>query len=134
MKENMATDKLYLICTKVPLQELAKNVFFDSFSAVQELAYISFWDNLSILEYNRNTKVYTLKEFGVTGIAHSYATFGSESALFRYMDQFGINFIGDENVLGDIFASYAAAYLEIVRWSADVAYSKKFYNELLEDW
>ena len=44
----------------------------------------------------------------------------------------GIEVIVDDEPLGNIFRSYTAAYLELVRWAADIAYSKNYYYSLIE--
>lgn len=124
-------NKLYYICTRIPVCHLADYVYFGGFSN-NNLVYTKFWDNIAILEYDTDAKYYTLKEFGYTGNSYSYAGFGTEAALFQYMDQNGIEFIGENNPMGVLFYSYAAAFLEIIRWSAEVAYSKKFQQQLLE--
>lgn len=122
---------LYLIGVKCPLPQLAERVgLVDNFLGEEELAYFSFWDNVCIIEYNIDNKCYWVKEFGIEG--PHYANFGNEKELFSYMDERHIDFIHEDNPLGIIFESYSAAYLELVRWAADVAYIRNRLNILLE--
>ena len=126
------TNKLYLIGVKCPLPQLAECVgLVDTFSGNEELAYFGFWDNVVIFEYDQNSKVYWVKA-NLVG-EPQYYNFDSEKELFKYMDDNNIQFVIDPNPLGNIFQSYAAAYLELVCWAADVAYTRDRLHELLED-
>lgn len=128
------TNKLYLIGVKCPLPQLANCVgLVDTYEEdpEQEVAYMGFWDKVCIIEYNRDTKVYWVKA-NLIG-EPQYYNFSSEKELFKYMDDSYIQFVDDPNPLGEIFTSYTAAYLELVRWAADVAYTRDRLHELLED-
>lgn len=128
----MATEnKLFLIGVKCSLPQLAKCVgLVDSFSSNQQIAYFDFWEKICFIVYDRDSKEYTVKE-NCDCAAH-YHTFNDEIKLFQYMDENDIQFVGDENPLGAIFSSYSAAYLEVVRWAADICYICNLYNDLLE--
>lgn len=128
------TNKLYLIGVKCPLPQLAECVgLVDTYEEYpeQEIAYMGFWDKVCIIEYNQITKQYTVKE-NLIGEPHYFCTH-SEEILFKYMDDNNIEFIMDPNPLGEIFTSYAAAYLELVRWAADVAYIRDRLYNLMEE-
>jgi len=125
------TNSLYLIGVKCPLPQLAEQVgLVENFLGEEELAYFGFWDNVCIIEYNIDNRCYWIKGFGVEGLC--YANFGNEKELFSYMDEQHIDFIHEDNPLGNIFYSYSAAYLELVRWAADIAYIKDYYINLVE--
>ena len=129
MSKNMVKDnKLYLVGVKCSLDELAQKV---SIVNEFELAYFGFWDSIVLIEYNQDTKNYLVKE-DFSSKPHYFSTH-SEQILFKYMDDNEINFVGDNNPLGAIFRSYAAAYLEVVRWAADVARCRNFMFSLIED-
>ena len=49
------------------------------------------------------------------------------------MDKNGYRFIGDENPLGAIFKSYTMAYLECIRWAANVDWTLRAYSNLLKE-
>lgn len=124
-------DKLYLIGIKCSLEELANHVgLVNTFeeNPEQEVAYFDFWDKVCIIEYNRESGHYFVKE-NIIG-EPQYFLASTEKILFKYMDCNGIEFVQD-GPLGIIFQSYAAAYLEIVRWAADVAYTRDHYNKLM---
>ena len=124
-------NKLYYICTRIPIRTLSNYVFLDGLDN-QELVYTEFWNNVAILEYDTESRIYALKEFGCTEFSQTTIYFATESKLFKYMDTVHLEFIQDRNILGKLFRSYTSAYLELIRWAADVAYTKKFQEELLE--
>lgn len=128
------TNKLYLIGIKCPLPQLAECVglvnTYEEYPE-QEIAYMGFWDKVCIIEYDQMIKQYTVKE-NLIGEPHYFCTH-SEEILFKYMDDNQIEFVIDPNPLGNIFQSYSAAYLALVCWAADVAYTRDRLHELLED-
>ena len=83
---------------------------------------------INILEYNPETKWYTIKLN-----EKEYEVFGSENSLFKYMNETGCRFISHENPLGAIFKSYTMAYLECIRWAADVDWTLRAYSNLLKE-
>lgn len=125
-------NKLFLIGIKCSLDQLAEKVgLVDTLSEERHIAYFEFWENICFIEYNQDTHKYSVKEVVDGEVKYYYCE--KENDLFRHMDDNGIRFIGDENPMGAIFSSYAAAYLEVIRWSAEIAYSKKFQQQLLEE-
>jgi hypothetical protein len=124
-------NKLYLVGIKCSLEELANHFgLVDSLSGEEEIAYFNFWNNIAFIEYNQDTYKYTVKEFVDDEVR--YYTYDQEKELFQHMDDYGIEFIYDNNPMGDIFQSYSAAYLAVVRWVADVAWARDLYYNLLE--
>ncbi len=125
------TNKLYIIGVKCSLYQLTECVgLVNNPFGEKEVAYLGFWDKVVIFEYDRDTKVYWVKT-NLVG-EPQYYNCGSEQELFKYMDDNNIQFVIDPNPLGNIFESYTAAYLELVRWAADVCYTRDYYNALLE--
>ena len=120
-------NKLYLVGIKCSLEDLANR-----FGLVSEgeIAYFNFWNNIAFIEYNQDTHKYTVKE--IVDDEVRYYTYDQEKELFRHMNDYSIEFIYDDNPMGDIFQSYSAAYLAVVRWVADVAWTKNLYNSLME--
>ena len=114
-------DNLYLIMTNRSLLKLADDII----SSTDRI------DNgiIIILEYNPKTKWYSIK----TTENKNYKIFWNEKALFGYMDKNGYRFIGDENPLGAIFKSYTMAYLECIRWAANVDWTLRAYSNLLKE-
>ena len=128
-EENMI-DKLYFIGTKIDLPKLTNHVgLVDTFSGRSEVAYFDFWNNVCIIEYNRKDGTYLIKE---NLLEPHYCFCYTDKDLFHYLDEHEIQTILDDNPLGAIFHSYAMAYLELVRWAADVAYTREFWNNLIE--
>lgn len=113
-------DNLYLIIINKNLLKLADDIF----SSTDKI------DNgiINILEYNPKTKWYSIKT-----TENNYKIFWNEKTLFGYMDENGYRFIGDENPLGAIFKSYTMAYLECIRWAADVDWNLRTYSNLLKE-
>ena len=127
-------NKLYLVGIKQTLPKLANCVsLIGTLTGRYELGYFNFWNNICFIEYNQDTKEYTVKEFNQYGESVSYKIFHTESMLFAYMDQQEILFVDDCNPLGAIFQSYAMAYLAVVRWAADVAYTRELWNKLVQE-
>lgn len=120
-------NKLYLVGIKCSLEDLANR-----FGLVPEgeIAYFNFWNNIAFIEYNQDTHKYTVKE--IVDDEVRYYTYDQEKELFQHMDDYGIEFVYDNNPMGDIFQSYSAAYLAVVRWVADVAWTRDLYSNLLE--
>ena len=120
-------NKLYLVGIKCSLEDLANR-----FGLVSEgeIAYFNFWNNIAFIEYNQDTYKYMVKE--IVDDEVRYYTYDQEKELFRHMDDYGIEFVYDNNPMGDIFQSYSAAYLAVVRWVADVAWTRDLYSNLME--
>ena len=93
------------------------------------MVYSDFWDNIDFVWYNQDTYLYTVKEIINKEVKYSY--YKAEKELFRHMDTNGIEFISDSNPMGEIFQSYSAAYLAIIRWAADIAWTKQKYSQLI---
>lgn len=133
MKKRNMNNKLYVIGIKLPLKMLSNKVYIDTtFTGFQQLIGYGFWENICFIEYDRDTKEYTIEEFEFPGTIPQYKKFHTEALLFAYMDEHEILFVNDCNPLGAIFQSYSAAYLEVVRWGADIAYTRKYLNNLME--
>lgn len=124
-------NKLYFIGVKCPLEQLAEHFGLVEEGEERHIAYFGFWNNVVFFEYNQDTHLYRVKEIVDSEV--QYHDFDEEKFLFRYMDEHYIEFVSDLNPLGEIFRSYAAAYLSVIRWVADVAYSRDLYRKLLED-
>lgn len=123
---NIGNNYLYIIGVKCSLQDLSETI-----SMVDgHVCYFDFWKNICFFEYNKDTCEYLLKEIE-NGEVH-YHTFDNEKELFRHMRENKINFIADDNPLGEIFVSYSGAYLALIRWVGDIAYTKEKLNQLVE--
>ena len=123
-------NNLFLIGVKCKLKNLAHCVFIVEEEGIEHVAYNRFWENITFIWYNQDTHLYTVKEIVNEEVKYSY--YEKEKELFRHMDNNGINFI-DDNPLGEIFQSYSAAYLALIRWAADVAWTKEKYKQLVSD-
>ena len=124
-------NKLYFIGIKTSLKNLANHFgFIESFSDEKQIAYFNFWENIVFFEYNQDTHMYVIKEIIDNEIR--YYTYEKEKDLFRHMDDHNIEFVYNLNPMGDIFQSYSAAYLAIVRWVADVSWTRELYDNLME--
>lgn len=123
---------LYLIGIKYSLEELAAKVsLVEDYNGERHVGYFGFWQNIAFIEYNRDTKQYLVKEV-IDDEVH-YTSCLTENCLFQYMDDNNIQFIGDENPLGEIFESYSAMYLTLIRWVGDICYTRDLYEKLLEE-
>lgn len=123
-------NKLYLIGIKCSLKELANHFGLVDEGDESHVAYFDFWNNIAFIEYNQDTHMYTVKE--IVDDEVRYYFYKQEKDLFRHMDDYGIEFVYDNNPIGAIFQSYSAAYLALVRWVADVAWTRDLYNNLME--
>ena len=119
-------NNLYFIGIKCSLKDLSNRVNLVD----DNVGYFSFWDKVCIIEYNPATEKFTVKE-NINMGEPQYFT-GDENSLLHYLNENGIEVIVDDEPLGNIFRSYTAAYLELVRWAADIAYSKNYYYSLIE--
>lgn len=123
-------NKVYFIGLKCTVAELAEKVsLINAVPDEYELAYMGFWDNVCIIEYDGNTDFYTIKE-NIFGDYAFYACHGAATFVYYCNDnniQFPI-----ENSISQPFVSYSMAHLALVRWAADVAYTKNKLNDLLE--
>ena len=120
---------LFLIGIKCNLEQLANCVSVVEEDGVEHVAYFGFWDKIAFIWYNQDTHIFTIKEI-VDGEVRYY-NYEKDEELFQHMDDNGIEFIYGTHSLGKTFKSYSAAYLEIIRWVADVAWTREKYNQLL---
>lgn len=123
-------NKLFLIGIKCPLSQLANQVSVVEEYGVRHVAYFDFWKNIVFIEYNQDIHQFVVKEIKDNKV--QYSVYEREKYLFRHMDEENISFVGDNNPLGEIFRSYSAAYLALIQWVGDVAWTKEYYNSLLE--
>ena len=139
-------NKLFLIAIKKSLGELTNEVNLTKWYEVpydmtefsyadliehddEVVEYSGLLQYLYIVMYDQDRHYYS-----VTPLCNDVDYYTEkEKNLFNYMDFNHIRFIGDNNPLGQIFHSYAAVWLEIVRWAADVAYTKRKMQQLVED-
>ena len=124
-------NNFFLIGLKCSLEQLANYVSIKKENEIEHMVYSNFWSNIAFIWYNQDTHLYTAKEIINGEIRYFYSN--REEALFRHMDDNGINFIYGDNPLGEIFQSYPAAYLALIRWAADVAWTKEKYKQLVKD-
>lgn len=121
-------NKVYFIGLKCTAAELADKVsLMNTIPGEDELAYMGFWDNVCIVEYNGDTDVYTFKE-NIFGDYKFHACLDVKSFI-RHCNKNNIQFA--DGPLGQAFTSYAMAHLAIVRWAADIAYTREIWNNLL---
>lgn len=127
-------NNLFLIGIKCNLEQLANYVFIKKEKGIERMvySYSNFWGNITFIWYNQDTHLYTVKEILNNEVKYFY--FEKEKELFRHMDDNGIKFIYGDNPLGEIFQSYSAAYLALIRWAADVAWTKHKYDRLVEEY
>ena len=130
-RENTATsNKVYFIGTKCSLSQLAKQVgIVDTPSGKKEIVYMGFWDNVCIVEYDGNTDFYTFKENILNDSVYHICNGGA--TFINYCNDNNIQFVGGP--FSQFFTSYAMAYLTVIRWAADVAYTKELWNELVQE-
>lgn len=121
-------NKVYFIVLKCTAAELADKVsLINAVPGVDELAYMGFWDNVCIVEYNGNNDFYTVKE-NIFGDYEFHACYGAVTFV-HYCNDHNIQFVGGP--LGQSFTSYTMAHLALVSWAADIAYAREIYNGLL---
>ena len=125
-------NNLFLIGIKCKLENLAHCVFVVEEEGVEYVAYNRFWNNITFIWYNQDTHLFTVKEILNGEVKYFYCE--KEKELFQHMDDNGINFIYGDNPLGEIFQSYSAAYLALIRWAADVAWTKHKYDQLVKEY
>ena len=127
-------NNLFLIGIKCNLEQLANYVSIKKEKGIERMiySYSNFWSNITFIWYNQDTHLYTVKEILNGEVKYSY--FEKEKELFRHMDDNGINFIYGDNPLGEIFQSYSAAYLALIRCAADVAWTKHKYDQLVREY
>ena len=121
-------NKLYLVGIKCSLFDLAKRVQLIEEKGIKHIAYLGFFFFFVFFEYNQDTHEYIVIEV-VDNEIHYYS-YKKENDLFRHMDDHGIEFVYDIP-MGEIFQSYSAAYLEVVRWVGDVCWTRELFNELV---
>lgn len=116
-------NKLYLLGIDVPLKEIIKLI--EATPEIEEKVLQHFY----MFEYDQDTKLYR-----VWNINNYYIVYGFDSNkdMFNKMEERGINFVGDIP-LGNIFKSYTATHLELVRWTADVYYAKRHWEDLTKE-
>lgn len=125
-------NKVYFIGLKCSVAELAEKVglIMNIESDEKEIAYMGFWNNVCIIEYDGNTDFYTVKE-NIFGNCVYHICYGG-ATLINYCNDNNIQF-PIESPIGQFFASYSMTHLALVRWAADVAFTRDFYNSLLEE-
>lgn len=116
-------NKLYLFGIDVPLKCIVDVIYATPY--VDD--YI--WKHLYMFEYNQDTKLYRMWNINKYYIVYG---FESDKDMFSKMEEQRINFVGDIP-LGNIFQSYTMAYLELVRWTADVYYAKRHWESLIQE-
>lgn len=122
-------NKVYFIGLKCSAAELAEKVsLINAVPGEDELAYMGFWGNVCIIEYNGNTDTYTIKE-NIFGDYAFHTCYGAVTFI-HYCNDNNIQFA--EGPLGQSFTSYAMAHLAVVRWAADIAYTRNLWNNLVE--
>jgi hypothetical protein len=134
-------NNLFLIAVAAPLQNIANSICLEkiyctiqtergkeeTFIGEYEPNWNDIKDNFYIIQYDQNKHYYTVYPLGADCI---YST-DTEKNLFWYMDSKNLQFIGDDNPLGDIYHSYSMAILQYVRWAADIAWIKEKYEQLI---
>ena len=121
-------NKVYFIGLKCTTAKLADKVsLMNTIPGEDELAYMGFWDKICIVEYNGDTDIYTFKE-NIFGDYKFHACLGAVTFV-HYCNDHNIQFA--DGPLGQAFTSYAMTHLAIVRWAADIAYTREIWNNLL---
>ena len=121
-------NKVYFIGLKCTTSELAEKVsLINAVPDEYELAYMGFWDNVCIIEYDGDTDTYTFKENIFDNCVY-HICLGIKSFI-HYCNDNNIRFA--EGPLGQPFTSYAMTHLALVRWAADIAFTRDLYNSLL---
>ena len=125
------SNKVYFIGLKCSVSELAEKVsLINSAPGEDEIAYMGFWDNVCIIEYNGNTDFYTFKE-NIFNNSVYYICYGAKTFI-NYCNDNNIQF-PIESPLSQPFKSYTGAYLELVRWAADIAYTREKWSKLINE-
>ena len=123
-------NNLFFIGIKCTLEQLSECVFVTEEDGKEYVDYYNFWDNIVFIWYNQDTHLYTIKEIVDKEVKYSY--FEEDKNFIKYLNENKIQCVYDDNPLGQIFQSYSAAFLEIIRWAADVAWTKNKLEKLLE--
>ena len=116
-------NNLFFIGIKCTLEQLSECVFVTEEDDTEYVDYYDFWDN-------QDTHLYTVKEIVDKEVKYFY--FEEDKNFIKYLNENKIQCIYDDNPLGQIFQSYSAAFLAIIRWAADVAWTKNKLEKLLE--
>lgn len=116
-------NKLYLIGIDWELKDIVDMIY--STPEVED----KLWEHFYMFEYDQDLKSY--KMWNLMNKEEVYS-FDSEKRIFNKMDEEGIEFLGNIP-LGNIFQNYTAAYLEIVRWTADIYYVKRYWEGLIKE-
>ena len=116
-------NKLFLLGIDVPLREIIELI--GATPEIEEKVLRHFY----IFEFNQDIKTYQM--WNMLNIKKQFK-FQTENEMFDKMDADGINFIGDIP-LGNIFKSYTATYLELVRWTADIYYAERHWEGLTKE-
>lgn len=124
-------NNLFLIGLKCSLKQLANCLSIKKEKGIERMVCSDFWDNIVFIWYNQDTHLYTVKEIVDGEVKYFYPD--REKALFQHMNDNGIKFISDSHPLGEIFQSYSAAYLAVIRWAADIAWTKHKYEQLVRE-
>lgn len=130
-------NNLFLIGITESLEKISNHITLSKmyevphYNTLIERERIPNWNNIKnffyIINYNQDKRYYRVIPLGVD--VHYYME--KEENLFSYMDAKHIQFIGDNNPLGKIFQSFPMVFLELSRWTADVAWTKEKYNQLI---
>ena len=116
-------NKLFLLGIDVPLREIIELI--GATPEIEEKVLRHFY----IFEFNQDIKTYQM--WNMLNIKKQFK-FQTENEMFDKMDADGINFIGDIP-LGNIFKSYTATYLELIRWTADIYYAERHWEGLTKE-
>lgn len=122
-------NRVYFIGLKCSAAELAEKVSLINVIPGEEekIVYTDFWNNVCIIEYNGNIDTYTVKE-NIFGDCEFHACYGAVTFI-NYCNDHNIQFA--EGPLDQCYKSYAMAHLAVVRWAADIVWTREKWNNLL---
>lgn len=134
-------NNLYLIAVAAPLTEIADSIHLEKVYRTEQTEhgteelfigeYKPNWSDINnyfyIIQYDQDRHFYSVYPVGCDYVYYTE----KEKNLFAYMDAKGLQFIGDDNTLGNIHHSLPMIILEYVRWAADVAWTKEKYKQLV---
>lgn len=121
-------NRVYFIGLKCSATELAEKVsLVNIIPGEEKIAYKGFWDNVCIIKYDGNIDTYLVKE-NIFGNCEFHACYGAVTFI-NYCNDHNIQFV--EGPLDQCFTSYAMAHLAVVRWAADIVWTREKWNNLL---
>ena len=123
IKKKKMENKLFLFGIDVPLEGIVSLIYRTP--EVETMV----WRHFYVFEFNQDNGTYKMWNIFKPHIVFGFET---ENDMFDKMDAEGINFIGNIPI-GNIFKSYTMAYLELVRWVADVYYAKRHWGSLIQE-